>query len=348
MSSPGLANVLTWGLLQFPELFNDIPMIMASLDAGQIISPTSLGNKALGRYLEQLLRHLPLKHLERQGWCKEKDSPIISISGYILNELLLAKSIVQPSDLTPSQLLASRSAPAVLRDAVIKYPDLKNDIPALLSNLSEGGSIQLGGMENEEVSEILGGLLTSLGVKVCESDDENDEDGSHTVKNTDIVERSALVYMVDAFKCAEVFDSLGAYNENQSSNQNKETPNSSSSSSRDNSSRERKGRRHDTNTSSKTIAKSGDNDSNSSSSSDDDDSSDNEVGNDTDDGDERNDSAMKGKIHAKEEEELAYVHRVGPSMPSSYQLASAQEAAEVLTIKYDKCCICSHFSCELK
>ena len=328
MSVPKLSNVLSWGLLQFPELFNDIPMIMASLDAGQIISPASLDNKPLGIYLEKLLRHLPLKYLERQGWCKEKDSPITSISGYILNELLLAKSIVQPSDLTPSQLLASRSAPAILRDAVTKYPDLKNDIPVLLSSLSDGGSVQLTGMENREVSKILGGLLTSLGVKVCESDDENDEEGSHTVKNSDTVERGALVYIVDAFKCAEVFNSLGTCDKSDSvvqSNNFSSSSSSSSSSKEQNSSsssKEQNRRGENTNISSKRISKKSDDDSDPSSSSDGEDSSDNDS---KDDVDEKN----------KNEEERMVIHRVGPSMPSSSQLASAQQAAEVRIVPYD-------------
>lgn len=317
MSVPKLSNVLSWGLLQFPELFNDIPMIMASLDAGQIISPASLDNKPLGIYLEKLLRLLPLKYLERQGWCKEKDSPITSISGYILNELLLAKSIVQPSDLTPSQLLASRSAPAILRDAVTKYPDLKNDIPVLLSSLSDGGSVQLTGMENIEVSKILGGLLTSLGVKVCESDDENDEEGSHTVKNSDTVERGALVYIVDAFKCAEVFNSLGTCDKSDSVVQSNNFSSSSSSSSK-----EQNRRGENTNISSKRISKKSDDDSDPSSSSDGEDSSDNDSKDDVDE-------------KKKDEEERMVIHRVGPSMPSSSQLASAQQAAEVRIVPYD-------------
>ena len=324
MSVANLSNVLSWGLLQFPELFNDIPMIMASLDAGQIISPASLDNKPLGIYLEKLLRHLPLKYLERQGWCKEKDSPITSISGYILNELLLLKSIVQPSDLTPSQLLASRSAPAILRDAVTKYPDLKNDIPGLLSSLSDGGSIQLMGMENREVGEILGGLLTSLGVKVCESDDEDDEEGSHTVKNSDTVERGALVYMVDAFKCAEVFSSLGTCGKSDSVVHSKKSDVSSSSSS----SKERDRKGENTDISSKRISIKSDDDSNPTSSSDGDESS--------DDGSKNNDADEK----KKEEEERMVVHRVGPSMPSTSQLASAQQAAEVRTAQC-MTCICN-------
>ena len=136
MSPPSISNILSWGLLQFPELFNDLPMIMASIDNGHIISPDSLSDKSLGIYLEKLLSCLPLKNIPQQGWCKDKNSPITSISGYILNELLLAKCIVQPGDLTPSQVLASKSAPSVLREAVSKYPELKSDIPALLQSLA--------------------------------------------------------------------------------------------------------------------------------------------------------------------------------------------------------------------
>ena len=218
-SSSKLADMLSWGLLQFPELFNDLPMIMASLDSGQIISPDSLSNKPLGTYLKKLLEQLPLKYLERQGYCKEKSSPITSISGYILNELLLSKSIVQPSDLTTSQLLSSKTAPILLKEAVTSFPELLGDIPALLGNLSTGGSVQLGGIENEEVGLMLGGLLNALGVKVYDSDDENDsgneneneeevESGTYIVRDNNVTEKKALSHMVQTFQSAKRFSSF--------------------------------------------------------------------------------------------------------------------------------------------
>jgi hypothetical protein len=153
-SPPTLSDVLTWGILKFPELLEELSTIIASLDGGQIINPDSISNKPLGNYLNKLLRLLPLKHLEMQGWCKDKDSAVISISGHILNELLIAKTIRQPSDLTPSQLLASRSTPAILKDMIQRYPDLLAAVPTLLNNLAEGGVVQLGEMENEEVESI--------------------------------------------------------------------------------------------------------------------------------------------------------------------------------------------------
>ena len=100
-----------------------------------------------------------------------------------------------------------------------------------------------------------------------------------------------------------------------SSSSNKEQSSCSSS-------KEQNRRGENTNISSKRISKKSDDDSDPSSSSDGEDSSDNDSKDDVDE-------------KKKDEEERMVIHRVGPSMPSSSQLASAQQAAEVRIVPYD-------------
>jgi hypothetical protein len=316
MSSPNLANILSWGLLQFPALFTEFSTIVASLDAGNIICPSTLSNKPLGLYLDKLFSHLPLEFIDGRGWCKDKKSPISSISGYILNELLILKTIVQPSQLSPSQTLASRSAPAVMRDILTKFPELVEEIPGLLENMIGGGKVQLSGLENGEVAQLLGNFFDSLGFKQsdydseeCSDDEAEDEDrGSRSLKPNDAVGHSSLCYMINVFRSAEKFGTLRSSKSSASKSSNdigdiNVRSNSSSSSSSSN--MKRGDESHGQNDSDDVI----------------------------DEGSGSDDDGSEG------EAEAASSARIGPSMPTAAQLASAQDAAQVHYIYYTTCII---------
>lgn len=212
--TPQLCDALTWGLLQFPELFEDLPLIMTGLDSSQIINPDNMINKKMGLYLSRFFEYLPLKYLERQGFCKDKNNPTTSMSGYILNELLISKSIMQPSQLIFSQLLSSRYATSLLKSMIVKYPELLNDVPSILDSLAGGDVIQLGGIENKEMKEFLGEFLDSLEVKrnnnVSNNENEENDDinDSRSVSKKNQVLKDTLVEMAGVFRSAEKFSSL--------------------------------------------------------------------------------------------------------------------------------------------
>ena len=165
-------------------------------------------------------------------------------------------------------------------------------------------------------------------MKECDSDDEEQEEGSRTVEDSNVLQISALTYMVAVFKSAETFDTLSSTPSSSSKRDtdNRQISSSSSSSSRNNSS---SGRREEHSGASGRKSKNvdqGDEDSSDSSSSGSDDEDDHNNSNHTNkEADEKDE---------KDVEEEVFVARVGPSMPSSSQLASAQAAAEVRRADY--------------
>ena len=310
MSSPNLANVLSWGLLQFPVLFVDFSTIMTSLDSGNIVCLENITDKSLGLYLDKVFKFLPLKFTSGRGWSKDPENPIHSLSGYILNELLTLKAIVQPSDLTPSQILSSKTAPGVIKDIMKAYPDLSQEIPAILEDMIGGAEVELGGIENAEIARLLGTFFDALGFKVGDgsdnSDDEEAESSSRRLRPEDERGRASLRYMLNVFKSSEKFGSLKNVYAKDPMTQSR----SSSSSSSGSSSRANRGAYTATNT------KAGSSDDSSS----DHDHADGDADADAD-ADTDADGDGDGEVSAP---------RVGPSMPTAAQFAAAQKAGEVI------------------
>ena len=301
MSSPNLANVLSWGLLQFPVLFADFSTIMTSLDSGNIVCLENITDKSLGLYLGKVFKLLPLKFVSGRGWSKDPENPIHSISGYILNELLTLKAIVQPSDLNPSQNLSSKTAPGVIKDIMIAYPDISQEIPAILEDMIGGAEVELGGIENAEIARLLGTFFDALGFKKGDdsdnSDDEETESSSRRLRPEDDRGRASLRYMLNVFRSSEKFGPL--------KNVNAKDPMTQSSSSSSSSSSSRANRGAHTATSTKAGSS-------------DDSSSDHDHADANDDDDDDDDDV---EVSAP---------RVGPLMPTAAQFAAAQKAGEVI------------------
>ena len=136
-----LAAALTWGLLRFPKLLDELPQMMAALDAGQLVNIAGLSNQPLREYLEHLFALLPacLQHSPGDGWYKVEG--VKSVSGWLLHRLLATGAVVQPSALSAAQQLASRAAPVTLLDALGAHPSLAADVPPLLGGVARGGMV---------------------------------------------------------------------------------------------------------------------------------------------------------------------------------------------------------------
>ena len=64
-----------------------------------------------------------------------------------------------------SQTQASRSAPLHLLKIIQKFPEIIDDLKAILETLLDENAVDISNLENEEVSECLVSLLGSLGIK---------------------------------------------------------------------------------------------------------------------------------------------------------------------------------------
>lgn len=216
---PLLGDVITFGLLSFPVLHSELPTMINALDENRGIMTINIDDKELRSYLDNLMTYLPVKHIEREGWCKDNDQLTsnsderghnsASIRSYILNELLKSGAIVQPSDMTSNQSHSSRFTASKLLNIASKYPSLIPDIQPILSSIYDGGAVNIDELDNEEVSEMLGDFLSSLGLKNSNNDDsdsnsssseDSEEEEGYQIPSTAITQdiRSRLKYFVDS------------------------------------------------------------------------------------------------------------------------------------------------------
>ena len=64
-----------------------------------------------------------------------------------------------------SQTQSCRSAPLHLLKMVQAFPDIIDDLKAIIDTLLDENAVDISNLENEEVSELLISLLSSLGIK---------------------------------------------------------------------------------------------------------------------------------------------------------------------------------------
>ena len=213
-----LAGALSWGLLTFPKLLDELPQMLAALDAGQLVNIDSLSNKPLKGYLEKLFVLLPLRYSSGDGWYKDKDSGIKSISGCVLHRLVQTGAIVQPSDLTAGQQSAATRATLVLLKVMDTHPELASELPALLEGIGQGQAVRLGGIQDPHVRAQVVGLLRAVGVCHDGDSDDDEDEGEGGDERTWMVPssdqcggpvRAALTSLVAAINAAGAFAPLG-------------------------------------------------------------------------------------------------------------------------------------------
>jgi hypothetical protein len=295
--SSDLAKLLSWGLIAQPKLIGELPSIISAFDANQAINISGISNNSVREYLTELMQLLPVVHDDDCGWSKKTD--VKSVSGFILNELLKVRAIVQPTELSSSQQKASRIPPVNLQELLGSFPELTAELPLLLEKIIDGDGVQLASIENSDVRHKLCSLMEALGA-------EEDEDGAHSIDNSsppNKISKEAFQHFLNAFTIAQAFRPLNSTPS--SANQSKSAP-------VDGSARFSGG---------SSSSDEGDSDSASSAGSAD--------GSDSnDEGDVR--ASKRTKVEGSNSPSSMSGPRCqGPSMPSAAQLEAAKRAAEV-------------------
>jgi len=197
-----LSSHLTVALLHFPQLLEDFPSIIASLDSGESVNVEAIQDIGLRDALTNVLRCLPVKYEQHSGWYKLPE--VASVGGILLMELLNAGSIKQPSALSEAETLASRTAPLRLLTMLGRFPELRADLPGLLDSLLDGQALQLDGLENQEVADQLTQFLRAIGVV------ETIDGLSLPTGSTKTAALRSLYLIREAFRLGKVTDAAAA------------------------------------------------------------------------------------------------------------------------------------------
>ena len=158
-----LSNRLSWGLIRFPELIDQFPMIVSSLDQNEYVNINNIRNNELRLFLDNIMHLLPVELNEYRGW--SRSDPDVFVGKYINRQLLTAGTVKIASTLSQSEAAALRwGAPRVLH-ILTSFPDLRTDMSGFLQNLLEGNSVQLEDMANESLREELSRFLKAIGLE---------------------------------------------------------------------------------------------------------------------------------------------------------------------------------------
>ena len=157
-----LSNLLSYSLLEKPQLMTDLPMISKSLDDGEYVDISNISDEGMRKTLQNMMKFLPVLYNESNGWYKETQST--NITNYILKQLQTEGSIKLQNDLSMSETVASKNVTLKLMILLQKIPELKLELESLFDTLLNGNSIQVDDLENEDIRDGLEDIFHAIGL----------------------------------------------------------------------------------------------------------------------------------------------------------------------------------------
>jgi hypothetical protein len=162
-SKTPLSDFFSWGLLMFPQLLEEFPMMVVSLDRNEYIKISSIRDVKLQSFLTNLMKQLPVEENVHRGW--SRSNPDESIANYIRQRLLKEGSVKLSKNLSITNSTAFRFGASRIMLIIQSFPELRGELTSFLLNILEGDNVQLDGLDNESVREELEKLLKSIGME---------------------------------------------------------------------------------------------------------------------------------------------------------------------------------------
>ena len=155
-----LHRLISQGLLQYPELNTELSSLILAIDRGKevIVDATSVDGPS--RFLSELFESLPLVRKAGDRWALRDGSH--SVGKHILTHLLKCGSIIQPTDLSPSQIISTRAIDTVL-PLFVEFPTLKTEMILLLEKFLAGEGVSVRGISNETIKAGITSFFIALG-----------------------------------------------------------------------------------------------------------------------------------------------------------------------------------------
>lgn len=194
---PALGDRLTWGVLNFPDLMDELPLIIHALDCDESINIVKIPDLGKREFLLSLVAMLPV--VSEMGLYRRSSSDI-SIAKYL--HLCLNQSGEVVENLSEGQNLAFRyGIPRILR-MIGNFPDIRVELPSFLSNILEGNGVLLDGIEDEDLKDNLAKLMRSIGMEqtIVDGNDEFNLPSDEASKSSVVV---AIRSLLRVFDCLE-------------------------------------------------------------------------------------------------------------------------------------------------
>jgi hypothetical protein len=167
-TSNKISEILSIGMVVFPQLQTDLSGILMALDSNKQFQLLDNGDK-FNSFLLEVFKQLPLKE-QNSVWTKVDRST--NLRKYVIDNLLASSVIQQPNTLTTAETLAMRAA-NTMQPLLIKFPSLWNDITPLLNNFIAGEAVDVSGIEIKAIKEGLCSFFKSIGAAVDDTEEDN-------------------------------------------------------------------------------------------------------------------------------------------------------------------------------
>jgi len=182
-----LIPLLSKGILIFPNLIDELPLLCHSFNEGDTVNLDKISNVEYRDYLKEIFKHLPVELSQHGGLALRKD--VKSLNNFLLSILINDGAIIQPNNLSEMQSLAFDAAKVIID--ILKFSkELQSEVVGLLEALLDDTIINLQSIENIDVQELIEKLFKKLrlsyneDVGVSGSDDESIEPG-YFIPNND-------------------------------------------------------------------------------------------------------------------------------------------------------------------
>ena len=155
-----LSELLSIGMVLFPQLQTDLSGIILALDSGKQFQLLENGDQ-FNSFLLKIFEQLPLKQMNNI-WTKSERS--LNLRQIVLHNLLQSEVIGQPNTLLIPETLAMRAAQS-FAPLLTKFPSLWKDIIPLLNNFIAGEAVDVSGIEISAIKKGLCSFFHGIGAK---------------------------------------------------------------------------------------------------------------------------------------------------------------------------------------
>lgn len=150
----------------FPEMIQEFPSMISSLDCGEGIFTSSIRNEKKRLLIDQIFSKLPLS--PENGWHKTNMKE--SIRKPLLRELYYSEFIIQPADMTESMQRSSRFSAIKYLDLLQKHPTIVGELSSVLDVLLNKEHVNIDGIDDQSVAACLKGFFESMNLDFDEDD----------------------------------------------------------------------------------------------------------------------------------------------------------------------------------
>ena len=198
MSEEELESKLTWGLLLFPKLLEELPAIMLCYDQNEPVLIDNIKDESKRLYLKIIINDI------MQLKTKYKLPSLTKTIQYIFQKhILILKNV---NEMSAGESLVYRSGLPRILLLLQQFPDLLSELPSFLSNLIDEKMVDISGITDDDVREELGGFLRSIGLTL----DGDEDDVYHIPEGKDEMIAACLSAIQELFFVAEQYCPLAA------------------------------------------------------------------------------------------------------------------------------------------